>query len=83
MPTPLLFSPCEIREVRLKNRIVIAPMHQYAAVDGFSQDWHLVNAGRFATGGAGLVMVESTRWIDVVVARWAISACGTTASCRA
>lgn len=61
MPTPLLFSPCEIREVRLKNRIVIAPMHQYAAVDGFSQDWHLVNAGRFATGGAGLVMVESTK----------------------
>ena len=61
MPAPMLFSPYEIRDVRLKNRIVIAPMHQYAAVDGFAQDWHLVNAGRFATGGAGLVMVESTK----------------------
>ncbi len=69
MTQPLLFSPLEIRGVRLKNRVVVAPMHQYSAVEGFATDWHLVNAGRYAVGGAGLVMMESTK-----VAR---SGCGT------
>lgn len=57
----LLFSPFDLRGVRLKNRIVVAPMHQYAAVNGFPTNWHLVNSGKFAVGGAGLVMVESTK----------------------
>jgi len=61
MATPLLFTPIQLRDVRLKNRIVVAPMHQYAAVKGFATDWHLVNAGRFAAGGAGLVIMESTK----------------------
>ena len=61
MTEPLLFTPIELRDVRLKNRIVVAPMHQYAAVKGFATDWHLVNAGRFAAGGAGLVIMESTK----------------------
>ena len=61
MAQPLLFTPIDIRGVTLKNRVVIAPMHQYAAVDGFAQDWHLMNIGRYAAGGAGLVFVESTK----------------------
>ena len=61
MTIPLLFTPLKIRSVVLKNRVVVAPMHQYAAVKGFPTDWHLVNLGRFATGGAGLVFVESTK----------------------
>jgi hypothetical protein len=36
-------------------------MHQYSAVKGFPTDWHLMNAGKFAAGGAGLVVVESTK----------------------
>ena len=36
-------------------------MHQYAAEKGFAMDWHLMNAGRYAGGGAGLVMMESTK----------------------
>jgi len=51
MTGSLLFTPIQLRDVRLKNRIVVAPMHQYAAVKGFATDWHLVNAGRFAAGG--------------------------------
>jgi len=47
--------------VRLKNRVVVAPMHQYSAVEGFATDWHLVNAGKYAQGGAGLVIMESTK----------------------
>jgi 2,4-dienoyl-CoA reductase-like NADH-dependent reductase (Old Yellow Enzyme family) len=58
---PLLFQPLQIRNVTLKNRIVLAPMHQYASNQGFATDWHLMNAGKFAAGGCGLVMVESTK----------------------
>ena len=57
----MLFSPLSLRSVTLKNRVVLAPMHQYAAREGFATDWHLVNAGRFAVGGCGLVMMESTK----------------------
>ena len=61
MAQPLLFQPLTIRSVTLKNRVVLAPMHQYASNQGFATDWHLMNAGKFAAGGCGLVMVESTK----------------------
>ena len=56
MSGTLLFSPMTIRGVTLKNRIVVPPMHQYSAAKGFPTDWHLMNAGKFAAGGAGLVL---------------------------
>ena len=46
MPGPKLFEPISIRDVTLKNRVVVAPMHQYAAEKGFATDWHLMNAGQ-------------------------------------
>ncbi len=55
-----LFSPLQLRDIRLKNRIAISPMCQYSAVDGFATDWHLVHLGSRATGGAGLVIQEAT-----------------------
>jgi 2,4-dienoyl-CoA reductase-like NADH-dependent reductase (Old Yellow Enzyme family) len=61
VPQPRLFTPIELRDLTLKNRIVVAPMHQYAAVNGYATDWHLMNAGRYAAGGFGLVMMESTK----------------------
>src|SRR5512146_227962 len=61
MSQPLLFTKLALRSLALKNRIVVAPMHQYAGVDGYATDWHLMNAGRYAAGGAGLVMMESTK----------------------
>ena len=61
MSEMLLFSPLAIRGIELRNRIVVPPMHQYSAVKGFPTDWHLMNAGKFAAGGAGLVVVESTK----------------------
>ena len=61
MNSPLLFTPLTIRDLTLKNRVVVAPMHQYSAENGFATDWHLMNAGRYAAGGAGLVIVESTK----------------------
>lgn len=56
-----LFSPVSLRDIPLKNRVVVPPMHQYAADAGAVTDWTLMNAGRFAAGGAGLVIVESTK----------------------
>jgi len=61
MAAPLLFTPIQLRDVTLKNRVVVAPMHQYAAINGYPTDWHLMNAGRYAAGGAGLMIVESTK----------------------
>ena len=61
MTAPLLFTPLTIRGLTLRNRVVVAPMHQYAAVDGFANDWHLMNAGRYAAGAVGLVIMESTK----------------------
>jgi len=61
MTQSLLFAALPIRGLTLKNRVVVAPMHQYSAIKGFATDWHIMNAGRYAAGGAGLVIVESTK----------------------
>jgi 2,4-dienoyl-CoA reductase-like NADH-dependent reductase (Old Yellow Enzyme family) len=55
-----LFSPLVIRNITLKNRIVVSPMCQYSALDGFTNDWHLVHLGSRAVGGAGLIIAEAT-----------------------
>jgi len=54
-----LFSPLKIKDVTFKNRIVVSPMCQYSAVDGFANSWHLVHLGSRAVGGAGLVFTEA------------------------
>ena len=56
----LLFQPLTIRNVTFRNRIVVSPMCQYSAQDGFANDWHLVHLGSRAVGGAGLVIMEAT-----------------------
>lgn len=55
-----LFSPFRIREIELKNRIVVSPMCEYSAKDGHPQAWHLVHLGSRAIGGAALVFTEAT-----------------------
>ena len=56
----LLFKPITLRGVTARNRIVVSPMSQYAAVDTMPTEWHLVHLGKFAMGGAGIVFVEET-----------------------
>lgn len=56
----LLFSPWRLGSLDLANRIVIAPMCQYSAVDGVPQDWHTVHYGSLAMSGAGLLIMEAT-----------------------
>ena len=55
-----LFSSIRLRELQLKNRIVVSPMCEYSAVEGHPQPWHLVHLGSRAIGGAGLVFTEAT-----------------------
>jgi 2,4-dienoyl-CoA reductase-like NADH-dependent reductase (Old Yellow Enzyme family) len=56
----MLFDEIRIRDIRIRNRIVVSPMCQYSAEDGHVTDWHLVHLGKFAQGGAGVVFVEAT-----------------------
>ena len=55
-----MFAPFKLRELELKNRIVVSPMAQYKAVNGCPTDWHFVHYAERAKGGAGLIYVEMT-----------------------
>ncbi len=55
-----LLSPLTIKAITFRNRIVISPMCQYSAVDGFANDWHLAHYGSRAVGGAALIIQEAT-----------------------
>ena len=55
-----MFAPFALREMQLKNRIVMSPMAQYKAVDGCPTDWHFVHYAERAKGGAGLIYTEMT-----------------------
>ena len=54
-----LFTPISIRALTLTNRIWVSPMCQYSADDGVATNWHDVHIGSFATGGAGMIMMEA------------------------
>jgi 2,4-dienoyl-CoA reductase-like NADH-dependent reductase (Old Yellow Enzyme family) len=60
----LLFTPFELPAPRgaltLPNRLVIAPMCQYSAVDGAAGDWHLAHWSSLLNSGAGLLTIEAT-----------------------
>ena len=60
MSSPKLFEPLALGSLTLANRIVIAPMCQYSAVDGAMTDWHLIHLGQLALSGAGLLTIEAT-----------------------
>jgi NADPH2 dehydrogenase len=55
-----LFSPLTLRELTLRNRVVVSPMCQYSAEDGAATDWHLIHLGGLAMSGAGLLFTEAT-----------------------
>ncbi len=57
---PPMFMPYKLRDMELKNRIVVSPMAQYKAVDGTPNDWHLTHYAERAKGGAALVFTEMT-----------------------
>ena len=58
-PTPM-FTGFKLREMALPNRVVMAPMAQYCAVDGMPNDWHFSHYTARAVGGTGLIFTEMT-----------------------
>ena len=60
MSVPRLFEAVAAGGLTLANRIVIAPMCQYSAVDGCMTDWHVIHLGHLALSGAGLLTIEAT-----------------------
>ena len=60
----LLFSNYTLHSpkgnLELANRIVVAPMCQYAAVNGEASDWHLMHWGNLLNSGAALFIIEAT-----------------------
>lgn len=61
---PLLFSPLTLRGVTARNRLMLAPMNQHRAKDGFADDGLLVHLGKFALGGFGIVMTEASAVLE-------------------
>ncbi len=59
-PVPPMFTPFTLRNIELKNRVVVSPMCQYCAEDGMPNEWHMVHLGSRALGGAALVFTEMT-----------------------
>ena len=57
---PSLFSEFTLKDVTLKNRIVVSPMCQYSADEGVPNEWHHVHLGARAVGGASLVIAEAS-----------------------
>lgn len=57
-----MFSPIQIGNIEIPNRIWMSPMCQYSCeqMDGVPTNWHLVHLGTRAIGGAGLIMAEAT-----------------------
>ncbi|MCW5575760.1 MAG: NADH:flavin oxidoreductase/NADH oxidase [Burkholderiales bacterium] len=55
-----LFTPLRIGGIELPNRITVAPMCQYSAVDGAMGDWHIMHLGALAISGASMLVMEAT-----------------------
>ena len=56
-----IFESCNIKNLALRNRIVMPPMCMYMAKnDGFVTDGHIVHYVSRAAGGVGLIIVEAT-----------------------
>jgi NADPH2 dehydrogenase len=55
-----LFSPIKLRGLALPNRIMVAPMCQYSAVNGAANDWHFTHINTLALSGAAMFCIEAT-----------------------
>lgn len=58
--TPAAFTPFQLRNLQLQNRIVMSPMGQYSAENGLVNDWHFQHYTSRAVGGLGLILTEMT-----------------------
>src|SRR5690349_16233135 len=55
-----LFSPIQLRDLKLPNRIMVSPMCQYSSVEGEANDWHFTHINSLALSGAAMFCIEAT-----------------------
>lgn len=55
-----LFSPLELRSLKLRNRILLSPMCQYSCRDGIPGSWHHIHYSTRAVGGVAMILIEAT-----------------------
>jgi NADPH2 dehydrogenase len=61
MTVSKLFTPITLKQMEVRNRIIMAPMAQYSAgQDGMANEWHLIHYATRAVGGVGLIIMEAT-----------------------
>ena len=58
--TPVLFTPIQMRELEIQNRVMVSPMWQYSSTEGSAGPWHHMHLGQFAASGVGLLCIEMT-----------------------
>ena len=57
---PVLFTPLQLRQLEIQNRVMVSPMCQYSATEGSPGPWHHMHLGQFAASGVGLLCIEMT-----------------------
>src|SRR4029077_4394630 len=55
-----LFSPIQLRDLKLANRIMVSPMCQYSSENGEANDWHFTHINSLALSGAAMFCIEAT-----------------------
>src|ERR1041385_1192377 len=55
-----LFSPIQLRDLKLSNRIMVSPMCQYSSENGEANDWHFTHINSLALSGAAMFCIEAT-----------------------
>jgi NADPH2 dehydrogenase len=60
LPMSVLFSPIQLRGLKLVNRIMVSPMCQYSAEDGAATDWHFTHINSLSLSGAAMFCIEAT-----------------------
>jgi 2,4-dienoyl-CoA reductase-like NADH-dependent reductase (Old Yellow Enzyme family) len=66
-----LFTPVCIGRMALSNRIGIAPMCEYSAIEGSMTDWHIQHLGNLALSGAAMLVIEATGVVpEGRITRW-------------
>lgn len=60
----MMFKPLKIKNLKLKNRIVLPPMCMKMSKEGFVNDFHIIHYANRAIGQMGLIIVEAAAIMD-------------------
>ena len=55
-----IISKYELKNLKMKNRLVLPPMCMYSSENGFINEFHKTHYGSYALGQVGLIIIEAT-----------------------